>query len=259
MCGHTLAVAQGVPDLSGFDAETRQSIELACITQKGDGPLAYGSCLSEQIHAVRASPGIPSLSGFDAETRQSIELACITQKGDGPVAFGSCLSEQIHAVRTSPGIPSLSGVHAETRQSIELACITQKGDGPVAYGGCLRAQLLSIGVQPVDTTRVQSARPKRTDRKAAPIAPTSSTGLSQVTRRQHMGFRSIWQDPSFVALLVLLIVAFVYLTPVLWVLLSSRSHGGAKLGWFLVVLFFSWLGLAVFLIVTQALRNRGDT
>jgi hypothetical protein len=56
----------------------------------------------------------------------------------------------------------------------------------------------------------------------------------------------------FDVLRALLIVAFVYLTPILWVLLSSRSHGGAKLGWFLVVLFFSWLGLAVFLIVTQA-------
>ena len=40
--------------------------------------------------------------------------------------------------------------------------------------------------------------------------------------------------------------------PVLWVLLSSRSHGGAKFGWFIVVLIFSWLGLAVFLIITQA-------
>jgi uncharacterized membrane protein len=46
---------------------------------------------------------------------------------------------------------------------------------------------------------------------------------------------------------------------VLWVLLSSRSRGGAKFGWFMVVLFFSWLGLAVFLIVTQALRSRQNT
>jgi hypothetical protein len=63
----------------------------------------------------------------------------------------------------------------------------------------------------------------------------------------------------FDVLWALLIVAFVYLTPILWVLLSSRSHGGAKLGWFLVVLFFSWLGLAVFLIVTQASRNQPNT
>jgi hypothetical protein len=34
--------AQGVPDLSRFDYATRQSIELACITEKGNGPVAYG-------------------------------------------------------------------------------------------------------------------------------------------------------------------------------------------------------------------------
>jgi hypothetical protein len=56
----------------------------------------------------------------------------------------------------------------------------------------------------------------------------------------------------------LAIVAFIYLAPVIWVLLSSRSRGGAKFGWFMVILFFSWLGLAVFLIVTQAQRNRSN-
>ena len=48
----------------------------------------------------------------------------------------------------------------------------------------------------------------------------------------------------------------VYFVPLIWVLSSSRSRGGAKFGWFLVVLFFSWVGLAVFLIVTQSQRNR---
>jgi len=37
----------------------------------------------------------------------------------------------------------------------------------------------------------------------------------------------------------------------LFVLFSSRSQGGAKFGWFLITLFFSWLGFAVFLISTQ--------
>ena len=48
-----------------------------------------------------------------------------------------------------------------------------------------------------------------------------------------------------------LIVLVVYVFPSLFVLFSGRSHGGAKFGWFLVTLFFSWLGLGVFLIVTQ--------
>jgi uncharacterized membrane protein len=58
-----------------------------------------------------------------------------------------------------------------------------------------------------------------------------------------------------VAVFYLGIVAIFYLGPILWVLFSSRSRGAAKFGWFIVVLLFSWLGLAVFLIVTQAQRR----
>jgi hypothetical protein len=45
------------------------------------------------------------------------------------------------------------------------------------------------------------------------------------------------------------------LLPLVWVLASGRSSGGAKFGWFLVVLFFSWLGLAAFLIFTQGRKK----
>ena len=44
--------------------------------------------------------------------------------------------------------------------------------------------------------------------------------------------------------------------PVIWVLVSGRSRGGAKLGWSILALFLSWIGLAAFLIVTQAPKNR---
>ena len=52
--------------------------------------------------------------------------------------------------------------------------------------------------------------------------------------------------------ITLMILFVIYLVPIIWVLVSSRSHGGAKFGWFILVLFFSWLGVAAFLIVTQA-------
>ena len=201
-----------------------------------------------------AAEGVPDLSGFDGQTQTSIELACGTQFSKGPAVYRECLNKQVDALRGSPGIPSLSGLDTTTRQSIELACGAQFSAGPVAYGKCLRAQLQSIGTQP-DATRVKSARPKHTNRKAAPSSPGSSTDRSQATPREH----SPWQDPGFLALVAVGIVLFIYLTPILWVLFSSRSRGGAKLGWFLVVVFFSWLGLAVFLIVTQALRNRAET
>jgi len=62
-------------------------------------------------------------------------------------------------------------------------------------------------------------------------------------------------DP-FEQLFVLVFTLAVLLAPIIWVLASSRSHGGAKFGWFIVVVLFSWLGLAAFLIVTQAPRNQ---
>ena len=207
-------------------------------------------------YTLAAAQGLPDLSRLDHETRQSIELACITEKSNGPVAYGDCLNKQLNALRGSPGIPSLSGLGHETRQSIELACITEKSNGPVAYGGCLRAQLQSIGVQPSDSTRVRSARSKHVDVKAPPISSGLSTGPPQAAPREQMRYLRYWQDPSVWALLI---GVSVLLTPILWVLLSSRTRGGAKLGWFLVVMFFSWLGLAAFLIVTQAPRNRAKT
>src|SRR5713226_6060396 len=110
-----LRSSPGIPSLSGLDDATRQSIELACITHKGQGPVAYGECLNEQINALRSSPGIPSLSGLDNATRQSVELACMTQKTQGPAAYASCLNKQINALRSSPGIPSISGLDDATR------------------------------------------------------------------------------------------------------------------------------------------------
>ena len=56
-----------------------------------------------------------------------------------------------------------------------------------------------------------------------------------------IGGISLWQ----------LIILLLILLPSVYVLVSGRSHGGAKFGWFIVALLLSWIGLAVFLIVTQ--------
>ena len=76
------------------------------------------------------------------------------------------------------------------------------------------------------------------------------------TQIVHRHSTTLWQDAM--PWVPLVFVALFYLTPILWVLLSSRSRGGAKFGWFILVLLFSWLGFAVFLIVTQFSRNRPD-
>jgi len=59
-------------------------------------------------------------------------------------------------------------------------------------------------------------------------------------------------DPILWLSTALVILVVFFLVPIIWVLVSGRSRGGAKFGWFIVVLFFSWLGLAAFLILTQA-------
>ncbi len=51
--------------------------------------------------------------------------------------------------------------------------------------------------------------------------------------------------------IVILMVLVIYIGPLIHVLMSSRSHGGAKFGWFLAYLFFWWIAYIVFLIVTQ--------
>lgn len=56
---------------------------------------------------------------------------------------------------------------------------------------------------------------------------------------------SIWQ------LLILILI----LLPMIHVLVSSRSRGGAKFSWFLAVFIFSWLGYIVFLIATQSAKD----
>jgi hypothetical protein len=61
-------------------------------------------------------------------------------------------------------------------------------------------------------------------------------------------------EAVFIAVLCL-VALLIYLTPFIWVLASDRSRGGAKFGWFLVTFFFSWLGLAAFLILTQPSKD----
>ena len=51
------------------------------------------------------------------------------------------------------------------------------------------------------------------------------------------------------------LILVLFLIPVVHVLVSSRSHGGAKFGWFLATVFFSWLAYIVFLIVTQGRKD----
>ncbi len=52
-----------------------------------------------------------------------------------------------------------------------------------------------------------------------------------------------------------LLIIMVMVLPLMHVILSSRSYGGAKLGWSLAVVFFPLLGYIIYLIVTQPAKK----
>jgi hypothetical protein len=57
--------------------------------------------------------------------------------------------------------------------------------------------------------------------------------------------------PAVLALIFFAIIVCGWIICPVLVLFSSRSHGGATFGWFIITFIFSWLGFAIFLIVTQ--------
>ena len=61
---------------------------------------------------------------------------------------------------------------------------------------------------------------------------------------------------AFGALFVWGFLSILYVFPTLHILASSRSHGGATLGWVLVNLFCPIIGWGIFLIVTEPEKQR---
>jgi len=91
-----------IPNLSGYDDETRRTMEFACVVERQNGPVAYGTCLNRQIASLQSSPGIPNLSGYDDETRRIMEFACVVERQNGPVAYGACLRKHIGSLNNLP-------------------------------------------------------------------------------------------------------------------------------------------------------------
>ena len=51
------------------------------------------------------------------------------------------------------------------------------------------------------------------------------------------------------AIIVFLILGFVWLLPLLAILFSSKTRGGEKLAWILAVLFISWFAWIFYLLI----------
>ena len=215
---------------------------------------------------------MPDLSQLDSDTRSSIELACIGTKGDGPAPYRACVEKQLAGSAGSGPPPDLSQLDSDTRSSIQLACIGSKADGPAPYRDCVAQQLASIGLQVSTVSAVESpssAGPNPEKSATAGILKkkhgtqrlTSTTSTDhRLERRKHTPEfnHSTESRVPMSIVLILLAIALFYMGPFLWVLLSGRSHGGAKFGWLIVVICFSWLGLAAFLILTQSPKEDSD-
>ena len=131
-------------DLRALSSVERQSIDLACISAKGDGPAAMNRCMAIQLAAFERGPRAPDLRALSSAERQSIDLACISAKGDGPASMNRCLASQLAAFERGPRAPDLRALSSVERQSIDLACISAKGDGPAAMNRCLATQLATF-------------------------------------------------------------------------------------------------------------------
>ena len=66
-----------------------------------------------------------------------------------------------------------------------------------------------------------------------------------------MGSIGIWQ------LLILLIVVFPVI-PLLLTAFSKRANGAQKVGWVILIVFTSWIGYAIFLIVTSFMNTQSQ-
>jgi len=61
--------------------------------------------------------------------------------------------------------------------------------------------------------------------------------------------------PSMSQVIILLVIIFLTVVPPVLVIASRRSQGGAKFGWFIAAVLFSWIAYIVFLIVTRDQKN----
>jgi hypothetical protein len=95
--------------LNGLSSDDRNSIELACVIAKGDGPATYHACLNQQLRQLGGGQA-PSLNGLSSDDRNSIELACVIAKGDGPATYHACLNRQLAALSNLPASTTLIGI-----------------------------------------------------------------------------------------------------------------------------------------------------
>ncbi len=151
--------SRAVSSTQRMTAAELQSMELACLLAKTDGPGSYNQCLATQRASFAGAPPRPNLTELDYEDRQSLELACLLAKSDGPASYVQCQHRQVQSLSTAPARPILSGLTYAEQQSLDLACILAKADGPASLHRCLATHVkqLEAGPRSPDLSVLNSA------------------------------------------------------------------------------------------------------
>lgn len=231
--------ATGDELLSGLTDQERSWVEGTC--PRSLGPSIYLGCVETEVAAIRA--GIPDVSGLPDDQQAWVRDTC--PESLGPSVYAGCLRTEMSALRGGSG--DLDSLDPEMRQWVEESC--PRSLGPSIYTSCVKGELRAIKRQSIKSMSGKTGResPRQSSRKSEQASESRSG--ARPPHKEERDSANTW------IAIILLVFAAVLLLPIVWVLFSSRSHGGAKFGWFLVVVFFSWLGFAVFLILTQKPRD----
>jgi hypothetical protein len=242
---------------SGLSAQERSWVEESC--PRSLGPSIYLSCVQREVSSLRS--GIPDITSLSHGQQDWIRQSCPPSLG--PSVYASCVEREMSALRG--GEISLDSLDPDTRRWVEESC--PRSLGPSVYTSCVQRELGALGMKAAEnsTQVTKHAEQPKASQHAEPVAksdlpvrrhsksptrPNPPQSVDTVATSGH----ALWQEAT--PFVILFTILFVLFAPIVWVLASSRSHGGAKFGWLIVALLFSWLGLAVFLIATQATRNR---
>lgn len=147
--------AEAGNDLSHLSYDDKSNIELACVLERSNGPVAYNVCVASQLQML-GNERAADLSGLSYDDKSNIKLACVLERSNGPTAYNKCVKAQLHSLGKSSSA-DLSKLTYDDKSNIELACVLERSNGPVAYNKCVGEQLSSLETNVPLTKKVESS------------------------------------------------------------------------------------------------------
>jgi hypothetical protein len=123
LTAQTTQNSPGIPNLSGYDGETRRTMEIACISERSNGPVAYGACLNRQIASLQRSPETrrttpPASKSGGTNSDQSRSGGTAIHSVNGMRRFTTENIMKVHAGMSSNKILEMFGAPKNVSQSV---------------------------------------------------------------------------------------------------------------------------------------------